>query len=384
MVGAKLSAYPLLTERSRVSLLTESEGEEAYALWGHTAIRVSDDSLQVDDVFNYGIFDFSGSNFVWRFALGETDYILGAYSMNQVYINCIGRNLGLVEQTLNLDLSERQRLWESLLENARLENRVYRYNFLFDNCSTRPLAMIERSLNGAIVFQDTLATAGTFRQMIHQTTLNAPWIRFGIDLALGSPLDRPVTFREEFFLPVYLMQAFDRATIGGAEGRKLVSKREQLVERDADDEEDEEFPIPKPMVIISLFAIVWLFVTRVAYFEERPMRLWVDALFYLPYGVIGVIIAFLMFISTHPTTFPNWQILVYNPIQLLYVVALIFPAFRSRLGWFHRFNLGLFLLFVASYPFVQQVYPPETLLLAFISGVRSFVWIKKGGFSWLK
>ena len=48
-----------LGENARISLLTCSPGEELYARYGHTAIRVLDETNDIDIVFNYGIFDFN-------------------------------------------------------------------------------------------------------------------------------------------------------------------------------------------------------------------------------------------------------------------------------------------------------------------------------------
>ena len=71
--------YPLLSKDAEISLLTVSPSEdEVYTVYGHTALRVRDTSKKLDTVFNYGIFDFSKPNFIYRFAKGETDYRLAA------------------------------------------------------------------------------------------------------------------------------------------------------------------------------------------------------------------------------------------------------------------------------------------------------------------
>ena len=64
-------------ERPYMSLLTCSPGDEVYAFFGHTALRYCNPDKNQDLVFNYGVFDFSEPNFVAKFVLGETDYMLG-------------------------------------------------------------------------------------------------------------------------------------------------------------------------------------------------------------------------------------------------------------------------------------------------------------------
>jgi hypothetical protein len=59
-----------LTEGSRVSILTSEPGEELYIIFGHTAIRITDDSLKIDLVSNFGTFDFRDPVFLFS-SLGD-------------------------------------------------------------------------------------------------------------------------------------------------------------------------------------------------------------------------------------------------------------------------------------------------------------------------
>ena len=50
-----------------VSLLTVSPGTELYSLFGHSAIRIQDPLHGIDDVYNFGTFDFDTPNFGLKF-----------------------------------------------------------------------------------------------------------------------------------------------------------------------------------------------------------------------------------------------------------------------------------------------------------------------------
>ncbi|MBQ2171263.1 MAG: hypothetical protein II448_05955, partial [Paludibacteraceae bacterium] len=52
LCGLSLLQAQALSERARVSLLTCTPGEELYARYGHTAIRVCDPENDLDLVFN--------------------------------------------------------------------------------------------------------------------------------------------------------------------------------------------------------------------------------------------------------------------------------------------------------------------------------------------
>lgn len=120
-----------------VSLMTCSPGQEVYALYGHTAIRVNNYATGEDWVFNYGMFSFNRPNFIWRFTRGECDYQIGAAPFEYFIREYAERGSAVYQQTLNLTTSEKLRLWALLTENMLPENRVYLYNFFYDNCTTR-------------------------------------------------------------------------------------------------------------------------------------------------------------------------------------------------------------------------------------------------------
>ena len=130
----------------RLSLLTCAPGEEIYSYFGHTAIHYEDPGKGIDVVFNYGLFNFGAPNFIFRFALGQTDYILGATPYNRFAAEYIFEERSVWQQTLNLTPDESRKLASLLIENSKPENRTYRYNFFYDNCSTRPRDKIEECI----------------------------------------------------------------------------------------------------------------------------------------------------------------------------------------------------------------------------------------------
>jgi len=65
---------PRLTEWSDVSVITILPGDPLYSSFGHTAIRVRDDSADIDVGYNYGTFDFDEEGFYVKFLRGKLDY----------------------------------------------------------------------------------------------------------------------------------------------------------------------------------------------------------------------------------------------------------------------------------------------------------------------
>ena len=111
----------------RVSLLTCSPGQEVYALYGHTAIRVEQPARNVDEVFNYGIFSFAKPHFVWRFVLGQCDYMVQSFPWNLFIREYQERGSSITEQELNLTQAEARRLLNDW-EPEELAERIQRWD----------------------------------------------------------------------------------------------------------------------------------------------------------------------------------------------------------------------------------------------------------------
>ena len=202
----------------RISLITCYPGSAIYALDGHEAIRVK--TADTDSVWNYGIFDFSGKGFVYRFVKGETDYRLAGYPFAWFMPEYVQRGSTVVEQDLNLTAEQAQKLRSMLQREGLPQNCVYRYNYLKDNCATRILDRLDSLTPGKVVYpQETRFE--TWRDAMKHFHRNYPWYQFGIDLALGGGLDTEMNSRQEMFVPMLMMEKVRGAHF--PDGRPLVT-----------------------------------------------------------------------------------------------------------------------------------------------------------------
>ncbi|GAB6012606.1 lipoprotein N-acyltransferase Lnb domain-containing protein [Viscerimonas tarda] len=344
----------LLSDSAQISLLTNSPWYGAsYTVFGHTAIRVNDKAYALDCVFNYGIFDFNKPNFTFRFMKGETDYMVAGYPFEYYLEEYKTRGVASYEQRLNLTQQEKQAIWDALYVNALPANREYRYNFFFDNCATRPRDIIEKNINGHIKYaaEDELLVRKrqTFRDLVHECTSPDPWLRFSIDLLIGTGADREATVREKMFLPLYLKQACDHAVIVSEDGteRKLVAK-EVLITEAGETNENGAKPTNYPF-IAGIVLLLITFAVSVLSFRNRclPGKVF-DVVLFAVMGLLGCIIAFLVFFSEHPATSPNWNLVWLNPLQLIIAILIPVKYFSKAVYYYHFINfvcLSLFLLF---------------------------------------
>ena len=366
-----------LSDTARISLLTSSPyEEEVFTVYGHAALRVHDPERKVDYVFNYGIFDFSKPNFIYRFAKGETDYRLGVVNYTDYVIEYQLRGSTITEQELNLTTAERQRLWEALVENYRPENRVYRYNFFFDNCATRPAALIEKVV-GQVDYHYPY-TAQTFRSLINYCTRHHAWLTFGCDLALGSPTDQEATLHEMLFLPDYLREAFAKAEIIDAQGqhRPLVSKTHVIEAAEPDEPEKDLWDLLSPLRLGWLIFAITNVITLLGRFQKQAYK-GLDILLFGLAGLAGCVLFFLAFFSVHPCTWPNYSLLWLHPFHLVGVILFCINKAQRATYWYHFINFAALTLLFAGWAFLPHQLNPAFNPLAATLWLRSARGINK-------
>jgi len=358
----------------RISLLTCAAGGEIYSLFGHTAIRYENPVQGIDAVFNYGMFDFNAPHFIFRFALGETDYQLGVTGFGHfaAEYNYLGRDVW--QQALNLTQGEKERLVALLAENCRPENRVYRYNFFYDNCATRPRDQIERAIEGKLQYADNMTGNGTgtsFRDLLHKYSEGHPWSRFGMDLCLGSKADEPISRRLAMFVPFCLQKYFSKAQIVDKEGqtRPLVAKEEKIIatgKTPADFATGGITPMQSASLLLALVAAISIYGMR------KGKNLWgIDLMLFLAAGMAGCILAFLALFSRHPAVSPNYILFVLHPFHLFCLPFMLSRVRKKEMSRYMLANFAVLTLFIGLWAIIPQRIPPAVLPLALCLLVRS-------------
>lgn len=362
-----------LSEESQVSLLTIAPGDQVYSLFGHSAIRVFDPIRGIDVTFNYGTFSFGNPlTFVPRFAYGKLDYMLAVDRTADAITHYLYEERPVVEQILNLDREQRTALFQFLANNARPENRTYRYDFLFDNCSTRIRDAFESTLGDAVTFTPLPDPQKSFRDLLDPYLLERPDLDLGIDLLLGSPVDRIAAPDEAVFLPDVLKEHFDHARIV-SDGKEvpLVARTDTILHIDGYAAPEPAFPWPG-LILTALF-LVGLALTIVDFRKKSYRFRWLDVLVFSLAGVAGLLIAFLWFISEHHVTANNWNVLWALPTHLVAAILLVKESWSSK-RWL-RYYLGvsalLATLIVAGWPFWPQDFHRAAIPLILLVLLRS-------------
>lgn len=359
---------PVFSDATEYNLLTCSPGKELYARFGHTGIRVTDSISRIDVVFNYGLFSFDTDNFYLKFIKGETDYQLGVVSANAFLNEYAMRNSYVWEQKLNLTVAEKRTLANTLTENYKPENRVYRYNFIYDNCATRPRDRILNSCDGMVKLENP-GEQRTFRNWVALYTGHESWAQFGIDLVFGRPADVNASTTESMFLPEVLMAEFQNVKIVRKDSayteENLVAETIELIEGEYPDENNSI--TGKPLFVFIILFVAGILITIWETRTNHYLRSF-DSFLLFATGVAGLIIFYLMFFSAHPMVKTNMNILWLNPLNIFAAVIIWIKPLKFGVFIYKILNIILIIIvllfFVVSFQdFNTAIFPLLLLLL---------------------
>ena len=368
-----------------ISILTCTPGPDLYSKFGHTALRVRDFSANRDVVFNYGCFDGSANDFVFKFLLGQTDYLLGAEPFDYLVERYGYMGVGVTEQVLNLSQEEAKEVLARLLVNLRPENQEYRYKWLGVNCTNMVQYMMEslaEDEGGEVVYDwgDEHAQNMTVRDMLHEQLRLCPWTAFGIDMILGheidgftlTDIDPNLKQRTKLFLPSYFMEVVDRSMIKGKDGtkRKYVTGEHELIPVVY---EEGAPSVLTPMVV---FILLLMAVTGVSVYDwhRGAVSLWLDVTLAIIQGLAGLLVAFLYFFSEHPGVDSNWLVLIFNPLPLCYAGWMLSCQRRKKMNCLAVVNMAVLTAFLLTMWLCPQSFNAAMWMLALALWVRSIVY----------
>lgn len=350
--GSELSIY----------LLTMSPGQAVYERFGHNALWVHDASLdprdpRADLAFNWGMFSFEEENFVWRFIHGRLDYWMEPIPM---WNSAGGRYKGMYQiyredgraiwaQELNLSPAQRLAFRDFIYQNARPENRQYKYDYYRDNCSTRVRDAIDRITGGQMKAQLSAEPVdATYRSHTLRLTADSVWWFSALDFLLGHRADQPLSAWEECFLPMKLREHLATVTILDDQGnpQPLVKpftpkgSSQPQFERQLSFSTRPPLPEVRPdrtwqylAAGLGLGALMLLSARLAPRHRLARVGFILVALFWTLLAALGgVIAAYAWFLTDHAAAYRNENLLQLNPLAWPLVVLAPLLALRARAG----------------------------------------------------
>ncbi|MCL1813646.1 MAG: DUF4105 domain-containing protein [Treponema sp.] len=413
--GDSLSNLAARGKYLTVKMAVCGPGDEIYIWWGHIGIIIEDTLTGKNRFFDWGVFSFDAEDFYYDFAFGRMLYCCMATPAEYTLSRVINENLDVTLYTLDLSPEAKAELLLFAETIVLPENRDYLYHMFNDNCATRVRDIIDMAVGGAFKAQYGEAPGRfTLRQHMRRHTWFSPFWDWFISFLMGQEGDLPITVWDEMFLPSengLCIKDFRYIDDDGTE-RKLVSNIEVINRsegRPGTLEIPQKYWIKELLVGLSLavmFGVLRLRAAGIIPGTKRTGKLWffkttegtryvlgfTQAIAGLAFGVMGSLLFFMSFFTTHDYTYHNANLLFINPLLFAAVpFGFIFAFGRNQQKrqkaerilcglWTIIFLGGILSIVIRFFPaFYQQNQPAQALVIPF-AFVLSLVpgWLKKG------
>ncbi len=357
-----------------VYLITCNPGTETYSIYGHSALRIVNEVTNADLVYNWGVFDFATPNFAWKFAKGRLEYMLAVESMNDFLATYLYEKRAVYSQRINLLPEETRNLMSLIAENLKPENVKYRYDFFYDDCSTRIRDLLEKSVGSVLLYPpDESIDAPSFRTMTGKYQAHFPWLRFGIDLIMGSPGDKKATFRDMMFLPIDMQNCLGETVINRS-GKMvpLLQNPEVILNFDLPEYKSKRLLAPENVFAAILIALLII----IPMLKRKLIFNAIDAVIFLLFSVLACLMIFFNFFTDHQQMKMNLNIIWLNPFILICLFFII--SGRTGIIWF-RIVFFISVIFLITHMLLPQDFSTAVLPLALILALRSSA---RSAFTW--
>ena len=328
-----------------ISLLTCSSGKETFSAWGHSALRVTDKTANIDVVYNFGIFNFNTPNFYGKFVKGRLNYQLGIQDTYSFYKNYELENRQIIEQKLNISQEDKIKIISRLQYLSKPQNKYYLYRFAGRNCTTELRDLIFKNISTDF---ETTETETTIRKRLNEFLKGRLWLKFSMSLIMGYQIDKEIDSYESMFLPDDLSRALDTINVG----------EESLVEKNTIFNQvldPYKTSYPKLANPIFTFLLILIFVILFKYQLAQNSVLFIT-------GLIGLFILLVSVITEHPELQYNLNLLWLNPVYIF--MAFKFnsrPKLKIRLVYIIQ---TLIIVMIPIWIFKVQYFELSYLLLA--------------------
>jgi len=297
---------------------------------------------------------FGQPNFYLNFVRGTLLYYSTADYFNDFMYEYVTDHRSVYEQVLDIDSAAKKRIIDAIVFNSTGNNKFYKYDGFIDNCTTRVKNIVYDNLKTATISTNIVPDGTTSRDLMHYYLERGDqlWTELGLDIIVGSAIDKKVSNDEAMFLPEFFMKGLNNTTYNGA---PLVKNFKTILKGD-----EQQKPSWKylPLVIITVICLLIFFISTLKRKWSTSVIKFIDALLLYITGLLGVFILFMWFATDHiecknnfnlawalPFNLPAAFFLIKKPAWLsnyFFIAAVITAVFIAAWFWLpQQLNIAL-------------------------------------------
>jgi len=300
-------------------LMTYGTAERVEEQFGHNAIWIRDAERGIDQVYNFGFFDFDKPGFYREYLFGEMVYFALARSPEEELSYYRWRDRSVRAQLLNLHPETVRRLTDWLEARVQPETRDFRYDYYFNNCSNRVRDALDFALDGALSrYSRPLPASADFRTHTRRLVQDHFPLYLGIEAGLGRMADRPRSLWEEMFLPAVVAETVAEMSITTAGGERAPLVVDDRLLYESTRQEPPDWPAFHAPAFLGLGMASVLLIVIPAFSLRRRWRRLLGARTWIVVSALGgALLSFLWFATGHEAAWRNENLLLLSPLALL-------------------------------------------------------------------
>lgn len=317
----------------RAYLVVADPGGALYSIFGHACLHLVCPAYDLDYYFTYE--SENAAQKILLFLAGELKMGMAALTPEEYLSDYRKEGRGVNEYELNLPIGIKRELWR-VLDQHVMEGMYLPYDFEARGCAYACTKMLDEALGG------TPIEFGPWEKKFNRTRREMcydvghtyyPWNMMFIMAIVGTEVDRKMLPQDKLIIPTDLAEVWQHATVGG---QQLLSDRPIEV-----------LPAishPTKTIFTPMMAAILLLVLAiVGWIIGKP---YFDGLIGAIAMILGVLMTYLVVISTLPCTGWNWLIIPFNLLPaivwkwrrywalpyagllVLWIIGMIVPAHR--------------------------------------------------------
>ena len=288
----------------RAYYVVAEPGGALYSVFGHAALHLACPAYGLDYVFSY---ESEGAiNRLWSFLAGNLKMGMTALSLEEYLSGYAEEGRGVKQYEFNLPINKKRELWRVLDEKVQ-EGMFLPYDYEARGCAYSCVAILEEALGDAkIEYGEWSPRFNRTRREIANDNIKHtyPWNLLALNTVVGADFDKVNDVTEKLIMPNELAEVWQQAKFNG----------EYLLSRDAQQLLPSRVTHQKTWFTPIMAALLLLVLAIVSWFIEKP---YIDWLILAIVTLLGVVVMYLVLVSSLPCTKWNWLIIPFNILPAL-------------------------------------------------------------------
>jgi hypothetical protein len=244
-------------------------------------------------------------------------YFSAAQPAQREFAQYIDEDRSIRAQRLDLTAQQALSLADYLVNEVQPENRDYLYHYYTNNCSTRVRDALDRAL-GQSIYQtfEPLPASQNLRDHTRRLTIADFWLYLGLEMALGSPVDKQISRWDEFFVPANLADAMTQMPASRTAGAGSLVLEDVMLYQSSRGGPPRQVRAWWPRYLLLAAAVLaaaatlcWL----VSWLSPlRLVRIWL-----VVSACVGIAMIYLWVFTDHDVARNNLNLALFNPLWLL-------------------------------------------------------------------